>query len=245
MTPDFDPQTLFQDARRASPLEGHAESRNTPEAFRVRQQAIGRSTRTGFNPEYLASAVGCAEVLKDFRTMAKLLRESPARDDASIEIALAIFTRGRLNKHLGSLQQDYSSLRVARRYRELLVQFREDAVAQRKLKRKWKHSPASNPPDLSNPPRKRGVGADSQAYRKMMDEWKEPIIDADALLGELKAANERGKPLLQYEIICGTDHPIWMLLPARKMKSPMDGSWVKRSMYGFCPAFSKVKRSQH
>lgn len=186
----------------------------------LEQSNVDRLSLSPNELEHLASTIGCSEVLRNLRMMVKLLRESLPQGEPSLEVALATFKRGRSNKSLGLLQQDHSSLPVARRFRQLETEIRE-AMATKRGKRK-RGQPGPGDP---------GKKADHKAYNRMIQEWKVAVDSDSALRDELKIANNWGKHLLQYEDVCGPTHPLWMLLPAENTRCPMNPSFiVKRSM---------------
>nr|MDZ8058216.1 hypothetical protein [Nostoc sp. EkiNYC01] len=205
-------QGLLRGVDQDSLSEGTSPSTQST-ASTSRKSRVTHSPSEDLRLEELASTVGCVAVLQNLQKMVKSLRESPWQADSSIKGAVNTFTRAKCKEALGSLEQDYSSLRVARRFRELVVDCRAEAAALRKKRKRGQ--PYSDG--------KRGVGADSQAYDRLLDECGE---DATLLRDDLKKANEHGRRLLEYENISGLEHPIWMLFPAENTKCPIDESFL-------------------
>ncbi|KIW86676.1 uncharacterized protein Z519_12731 [Cladophialophora bantiana CBS 173.52] len=149
--------------------------------------------------------------------------DTPSIGGDNVQTALRLFNRGRGYQMLGALQKDIAALHISRLFRILTDEFREGANERKNAKRrKYNRKPP--------PPGEPGKGADSYAYKKLLH--ASASRDTLRTTEDLKSANSRGSRLLQYEAVCGRNHPLWMLLPARSVQCSLHLSCtVKHSEY--------------
>ena len=206
---------------------------------------IKLSSEGSLTIDHLASAIGCVAVLRDLDDIVMNLRSSLDRYDSRIETDLRWFNRGQKTESLGSLQKDYSALRISRRYRDLSAEISPLMEAKKRLnrnasrqdkdeqiseqrgtkrKRRW---PQHKQPKQ---PRHQGLRLSTHVYDRMINDWKDPVKDGDKerLRRNLIEAHRRGQVLLQYEDFCTPAYPLWMLLPGSIMSCPLDPSYEIR-----------------
>lgn len=65
---------------------------------------------------YLASTIGCVAVLQDLAIMVKSFTETSPKMRQELGCMIKIYERGEANSFLATIQKDFSSLFVARRF---------------------------------------------------------------------------------------------------------------------------------
>jgi hypothetical protein len=237
--------------------------------------------------EFLASALGCKDVLRDFWDVAKIVEDSsrqvqsdtqaavhlydhgrgsqygvspdhsvPTHDVQSalrlygqsrlassvsanphevlgdkgktlIQRALQLYVRGRGYNRLGCLEKDFAALYISRTFRLLVQTFRQNAGKKKASKRKLEAltTPEEEHDDGEEgfPAGKRGHGAETRAYNRILQ-----ACGPDAETGTLrniKRANYWGLRLHNFDVICGSGYPLWMLRPTRKISCPLNAEY--------------------
>jgi hypothetical protein len=180
----------------------------------------------------LASAIGSDEVLRDLVEMVDALHQTPKSASSKLGAAMTTFLLGEANSRLGALQKDISALFIATRARQLLQHFqdlkenrRRQNKTQRKRKRQLRDVSFDTVINLSTEPPANLTAVSknrymTDVYNRLVEELMQPDVDADKLRQRVQAAYYHGKRLLPYQDICGSDHPLWVLLPTRALKSP-------------------------
>ena len=130
-------------------------------------------------------------------------------DETATEVGLALqLNKGGIGyQKLGRLKQDIAAFHVARLFRKAQCAAQEEIDKMRRGQRR-KDAP-------KGPPKKRGPQASKRAYAEIFQQCRFPDATIEA---DLNVAKYRGSRLLQYEAVCGRDHPLWMLLPVRNIR---------------------------
>ena len=74
---------------------------------------------------------------------------------------------------------------------------------------------------------KPGPKAGRRAYEELLKAW---ILGKGNGPNTLSEILNRGSHLLHYDVICGHNHPLWMLFLTRNMMLPQGGSWKVQHM---------------
>ena len=180
----------------------------------------------------LASAIGCTEVVQDLIEMVGTLHQTPETTSSKLGAAMATFLLGEANTRLGTLQKDISSLFIATRARQLLPHFqylkgerRKNKRMQKRRKRELQKVSLDTVINLSaeTSPSSMAVSSNrcmTDVYDQLVEELMRPGLDTDLLRQRVRLAYYHGRNLLPYQDICGSDHPLWVLLPAKILTCP-------------------------
>ena len=192
----------------------------------------------------LASTIGCAEVIRDLIEMVGTLHQTQTTTSSKLGTAMATFLLGEATTRLGALQKDISSLFIAAKARKLLPHFqylkeqkRKEKKTQKKRKREVQNVSLDTVIDLSAEISVVSTVVSSNrcmtdVYDQLVKELMRPDVDADLLRQRVRLASYHGRDLLPYQDICGSDHPLWVLLPAKTLKCPGNQELdVEPSMY--------------
>ena len=126
--------------------------------------------------------------------------------------AFQLYTSGRGHRKLGEIQEDLASFQITRRYRTYKQVFQEEIQDSPSDRRKHVIH------DTELLPGKSGPQASDRAYKQLLSDCFSP--DDPGKRADLVSANSRGSQLLRYEIPCGREHPLWLILPTRNFKCP-------------------------
>jgi hypothetical protein len=149
--------------------------------------------------QVLASAVGCKEVLEDLRRILDS-RHALRLEGSTIQHACQLFIRGEANSHLGCFQKSISALYLARKYEEI-----ENFMKGRRAKSTT------------------GRSRDSLIYDQLLAEFPNP---SSADRSRLRSMRREGLQLLRLEKLSGSNYPVWMLFPMRRMSCSDDSNKI-------------------
>jgi hypothetical protein len=201
-------------------MEGKVDS-ITAKAFRSYEQARIHQTlrqksfsdhRRSNRPWSLKDALQCFRA--DPPDVAEGNGPSPHVDTAmELDVALKLDAGGIGFEKLGKLRRDIAAFHIASLFAAMAQESSQKLKDKNRIDR---HKDAPKPDG-----KRRGPVVTGRVYDELLRGCRSQDANTER---SIKTAKRQGIHLLQYEEVCGREHPLWMLLPIRNIRLPGQGT---------------------